>query len=83
MTTQEFSQIDRAQQRRCLLEAGAYIGHRKQAGWSVLLYQLESFYVEVFFAMTTLEIDRIEAFDDLDRLEPYLERISICALLTV
>jgi hypothetical protein len=81
MTTEAFKALGDPDQRKFLLEQGAYLGHRKAAPWSVLLYQVQDFYVEVFFSMNNLDIQSIEAFDDLDRLEPYLERISLDTLL--
>ncbi|RYY66084.1 MAG: hypothetical protein EOO12_05220 [Chitinophagaceae bacterium] len=77
MTKINFSARTSGEQRRILLEEGAYLGHRKDSPWSVLLYQLRDFYVEVFFSMENLDIRHIEAFDDTDRLDPYLESISL------
>jgi hypothetical protein len=81
MTTEAFKALGDPAQRKYLLEEGAYLGHRKDEPWSVLLYQVRDFYVEVYFSMNNLDIHAIEAFDDLDRLEPYLERISLDTLL--
>ncbi|GAB4092193.1 hypothetical protein [Flaviaesturariibacter terrae] len=80
MTNQSFNALSSGDQRRILLEQGAYLGHRKDIPWSVLLYQLYDFYAEVFFSMENLDIHSIEGFDDTDRLEPYLERISLGVL---
>jgi hypothetical protein len=82
MTTEAFKALGAAAQRKFLLEQGSYLGHRKATPWSVLLYQVQDYYVEVYFSMNNLDIQKIEAFSDLDRLEPYLERISIDGLLT-
>jgi hypothetical protein len=81
MTPDTFNTLDSAAQRRYLLEQGAYLGHRKAAPWSVLLYQVHDFYVEVTFSMNSLDIQGVEAFGDTERLEPYLERISLDGLL--
>ena len=80
MKPDTFNTLDSAAQRRYLLEQGAYLGHRKDNPWSVLLYQVRDFYVEVTFSMNSLDIHSVEAFDGTERLEPYLERISIDGL---
>ena len=81
MTKNEFNARPSGEQRRILLEQGAYLGHRKDNPWSVLLYQLRDYYVEVYFSMENLDIRHIEAFDDTDRLDPYLENISLGVLI--
>jgi hypothetical protein len=43
----------------------------------VLLYQLDSFYVEVFYNKTHNYISKLNGFDDTDLLEPYLKKIEI------
>lgn len=43
----------------------------------IMLYQLDSFYLEVFFHKATQRITAVEAFDDVERLAPYLDQIPI------
>ncbi|RYY88683.1 MAG: hypothetical protein EOO15_08255 [Chitinophagaceae bacterium] len=81
MTKNTFNACTSGEQRQILLEQGAYLGHRKDDPWSVLLYQIRDYYVEVFFSMQNLDIHAIEAFEDTDRLEPYLERIPLEMLM--
>jgi hypothetical protein len=81
MTKTYFTAYPVSDQRKLLLDHGAYLGHRRETPWSVLLYQIADFYVEVFFSVDSLHIHDIDAFEDLDRLDPYLERISLEGLL--
>lgn len=43
----------------------------------VLLYQLDGFYLEVFYDKVLRLVVDIQAFDDMDRLDPYLQQMNI------
>ena len=51
-------------------------------GYKVLLFQLQGFYVEVYYCTKYNDITRFHAFEDRDLLAPYLEKISLEALMT-
>ena len=50
---------------------------RKSLGVSVLLFQLDGFYVEVFYNTATEMVSFIISFEDLDGLEAYLSLVDI------
>lgn len=60
-----------------LYEEGVYIGKRKEGGQSLLLYQLESFYVEVFYKKHRRFVTRVHCFSSTALLDPYLEQIHV------
>jgi hypothetical protein len=60
-----------------LYKQGVYIGKRKQFGLSIVLYQLDSFYAEIFYKKYRTYINKIRTFDNTDLLEPYLEQINV------
>jgi hypothetical protein len=66
---------------RYLLAQGVYIADRNTATEEVLLFQLRDTYVEVAFSQKTDTINWTKCFTDTDELEPYLEGISIGAVL--
>jgi hypothetical protein len=56
---------------------GVFLMERKSLGVSVLLFQLDGFYVEVFYNTTTSTVSFIKSFEDMDGIEAYLQRIDI------
>ena len=75
MTFHQFMALDEIQQALTVLE-GTLIGQREDSHFKILLYQLDSFYVEVFYHPTDHFI-RIESFSGTEKLDPYLNQISI------
>lgn len=60
-----------------LYEEGSFLGKRYFHGSQVLLYALDSFYVEVFYKQYRRHIDRINCFQSTAQLQPYLEQIDV------
>ncbi len=59
------------------IEDAVCIGRREEAGCRVRLYQLHSFYIETFHCNIYLTIHKVEAFTCMDKLDPYLEQITL------
>ncbi len=60
---------------------GVFLGHRQTALQKILLCQVHGFYVEIVHNRKERKTEEVRAFDEVDRLEPYLERIDISGLL--
>ena len=60
-----------------LYEEGVYIGKRKEGYQNVLLYQLESFYVEVFYYKHRCYATGVRCFRSTALLDPYLESMDV------
>jgi hypothetical protein len=73
----EFENFAESEQLDYLQEEGVYIGKRKQGKHSVLLYQLDDFYVEVYYRKYRCYIAAIRCFTSTVLLEPYLEQVDI------
>jgi len=74
----EFLQLNETEQVELLWYNGEQIGRRKENDYLILLYQVEGFYVEVFYHRKERVIKRYMSFDCSDsRLEPYLDKIDI------
>jgi hypothetical protein len=56
---------------------GIYIGKRKLTQLCTVLYQLDSFYVEIYYRKYRTYIDKIRVFESTDLLEPYLDQIDV------
>ncbi|MDB5197728.1 MAG: hypothetical protein JWP88_2099 [Flaviaesturariibacter sp.] len=77
MTLFEFKLLDESDQLDCLYEQGAYIGKRKESYQNILLYQLEGFYVEVFYYKHRCYCTNIRCSQSTTLLDPYLEDINV------
>ena len=77
MKLAEFRLFSESEQLDLLYEQGVYIGKRKEGAGTILLYQLDSFYIELFYRKHRCSITRMHFTASTDILEPYLEQINI------
>jgi len=82
MTLFDFKLLSEREQLDILHTEGAYIGKRKEGELSILLYQLEGFYVEIFYRKHRSQIKSIRSFTTTVLLEPYLTQIDITESVT-
>jgi hypothetical protein len=73
----EFQLLPGSEQLDLLQQSGCYVGKRRENNLTVLLYQLDVFYVEVFYAKYRCFIKRIHCFRSTAYLDPYLEQIDV------
>lgn len=76
MTLHDFNHLD-YEQRISLLKEAVCIGQREGGNYTVMLYQLNGFYIEVFHHKKYRYIYVVEAFDDLSRLDVYVNTIHL------
>lgn len=81
MNLQQFKTLSEEKQHRNLLLNGSCIADREQGSSHVLLFQLHSFYVEVFFNEDGDEVISTRSFEDMEQLQPYLEHIDLKSVL--
>jgi len=77
MTLMEFRLLAVADQINILYKEGVYIGKRKQAHLTKLLFQVDSFYVEVAYRIYRRYIAAIKCSRSTSLLDPYLEQIDV------
>lgn len=77
MTVYDFQLLSQTVQVNLLYKEGVYVGKRKINSSSVLLYQLEGFYVEVYYKKYRCSVIRIHCFRSTTLLDPYLEQIDV------
>ena len=82
MNMYQFNGLDEVKQIEFLWSAGVLVGSRQEGFYKILLYQIDSFYVEVFYQYFQGKMVKIKSFTDTDQLEPYLNSINIDVLLT-
>lgn len=83
MTLQQFRAASCKAQERLVKKRGVFLMERKSLGVSVLLFQLDGFYVEVFYNSASDSINFIKSFNDMDGIEAYLINVDISELLAI
>ena len=81
MTLHEFNMLSLEKQQVALLKHGTFLAERKDPPLRMMLYQMDGFYVEVFFLSRYHKVGWFKGFDTVDELEPYLEKIDLTSLL--
>lgn len=64
-----------------LYRCGIYVGKRRKENKTVLLYQLESFYVELFYHKHRCVVSHLYCFSSPLRIDPYLHQINVEAII--
>jgi len=83
MKNHEFDALAQDQKMNILWKEGNYIADRKIPNYTIVLYELFCFYVEVWYEDNNFnEIDILCAFSNTDQLEPYLEKIDISDVIS-
>ncbi len=77
MTLHNFTVLQDKEKIDLLYNQGVYIGKRKVGIASVVLYQLEGFYAEVFYRKYRRNIEKIFCFAGTSRLDPYLTEMNV------
>ncbi|WP_207493590.1 hypothetical protein [Aridibaculum aurantiacum] len=83
ITISMFSQLKMKEQADMLYQHGVYVGKQRNALYSIVLYQLDSFYVEVYYRKYRFSIVKIHCFCSIDKLQPYLWQVNVDVLLNV
>lgn len=76
-----FRKLKPQDQHELVAREGALLWERKSRNFHIYLYQLDSFYVELFFFKESGEFATIKPFDNMDELSPYLREIDVGYLL--
>lgn len=73
----DFQLLDKTDQIDYLYENGTFVGKRRDGLDIVLLYQVEGFYVEVFYQYYRKHPKKVRCFRSTVLLDPYLESIDV------
>jgi hypothetical protein len=80
VTEDQFNRLSEDNQSNVIHKQGVLISVRTTEEHKVLLYQIEGFYVEVYYHPTHNFI-KIKSFSGTERLQPYLKQISLEGIL--
>ena len=81
MTLSQFNQLSIEEQQKAVLINGVFLGERKDPPLRMMLYDMESFYVEVFFLSRYSKVAWFNGFQSTKKLEPYLQKIDLSSVL--
>jgi hypothetical protein len=77
----EFRILSDQEQLDIVYSKGVYIGKRKTRGLVSVLYQVESFYVELFYKKYRYHISHTRCSASIVIAEPYLDQIDLAELV--
>ena len=80
MTSAEFSLLPEKKQTEILLEKGVFVAERMYKNFTIFLYQVDQFYVELYHNLRYNVIQGMRSFEDQEALEPFLREIDISCL---
>jgi hypothetical protein len=80
MTSAEFSLLPETKQTEILLEKGVFVAERMYKNFTIFLYQVDQFYVELYHNLRYNVIQGMRSFEDQEALEPFLREIDISCL---
>ena len=80
MLLHEFKYQEKQKKQQLLFENGIYLASRFIKDYQLVLFAVDSFYVEVYFDLEHEQVGYIKAFSSTDELMPYLSSIDITAI---
>lgn len=81
MKVEDFVLLTEDQKISLLWYQAEFIAERKENIYNVLLYQVNSFYLEVWYSYNLMNIHTMRSFSNTNELEPYLEKIDISEII--
>ena len=81
MKLYEFNALDETSQ-AALVWCASHIADRHVGDFTILLFQIDGFYVELYYNNRQNKIDRFKSFSNVDLLTPYLSQIDLSGLLS-
>ena len=76
MTIHQYNALPDDEQQLALREA-VLLADREDENNTIYLFQLDSFYVEVYCHKQFAQFGKYRSFDNIEQLEPYLQNISL------
>ena len=81
MTEDQFKAFSEDSQSNIIHQRGVLVSTRTTEEYKVLLYQIDGFYVELFYNRIDNSIDKLRSFRSTIPLHPYLNQIDITAVI--
>jgi len=81
MIIQQFDTLSKENQQQVLLKEGIFLAEREDGPFRIMLYQLNGFYVEVYFFKLYNKVAFFQTFEDTEVLQPYLDQVDVSNVL--
>jgi hypothetical protein len=81
MTSYDFRLLSHQQQVEKLYHDGVFIGKQMNGSRTIVLYQLDSFYVEIIYTKYRYFINSLRIYRSISKLDPYLDEINVGELI--
>ena len=81
MTLYQFNTLDETEQHNAVWNHGVMVGDRVEGEHRVILYQLFSFYVELYYHVKMNVLLRLCSFSNTESLDVYLDQIDLKSLI--
>jgi hypothetical protein len=73
----DFDEMDAIEKLQVLAEQSVFLLQREEGCFKISLYQMENFYVEIYFHRTQFSYKNVRVFSNTSELAPYLDAIDI------
>lgn len=77
MTLSTFRTLNNKLKKSIVLYTGVFLAERKKVFFKIMLYQVDNYYVEVFFLKPGKKPIWFRNFTSTDKLQPYLKKIDL------
>jgi len=77
MTIEDFESLDPVAKLFVISDRSVFLARRTDGDFRVSLYQLDGFYVEIYFHTEELMYKRVRSFSGTEELDKYLDSIDI------
>ena len=81
MTLKHFKALSQSTQRHLTIEQGVFLADRHTEDFTIILYSIDAFYVELYYHNDTNELGWIKSFNLSADLDPYLVDIDLSNLV--
>jgi len=81
MKLQDFNALSLRDQIKTVFNKGAYVADRLEHEFTVVLYTLSRFCVEVYYHETESEPVSLRSFSCTDKLEPYFNEVALASIV--
>lgn len=81
MTLYQFSVLSEDEKTALVWNEGDFVADRWERNCYILLYQVFSFYVEIWYERDLNQIKKLRSFNSTNQLKPYLEEINISEII--
>ena len=80
MTLYQFNDLDEAEQHEAIWDHGVMIGDKIEGEHKIILYQIFSFYVELYYHIEYNVLRRLKSFSNTECLDAYIKDFNLNSL---